>query len=212
MLTSRLLCLLCVASFPEFSLPSGAQVDSQSLNAARIAAQIRTVPDDSSAVAVLRQRRGARSAQQLDEIGDSLVAIAIASAPADTAMYKTHQAALDGLMHAGSSDGPGAPYRGAADRLLRIAENTADVGIRGSAISALSVQPDIPQAIRMLTRIAASPNPGSFGAILLMCDGKLAPLGGLSALRELYTNELVREPTSLYYLSVCAGHHGWPRR
>src|SRR5690349_8263075 len=98
------------------------QAASKTTNAAEVAARLRTRGDYGFALAVLTQARGPESRRKMDDMGDSLVAIATGLRGDDQTATATRAAAQAALMLAGMGETGivggerGTPYAGASDR------------------------------------------------------------------------------------------------
>lgn len=182
--------------------------------AAKVADALRTAGHSAGAVNVLTQARGPRPAQLLDDIADTLVAVATSPSSDDLRGAKMRLAAVDALMLAGRGstlidDGSGGVrYVGAAPRLMRLAETAPDVGIRAAALSALMALPDSLPYYRFLARVAGSPSAAAYTATHLLIRG--GPTG-LSVARDLYLANTVTDKSSRWALDGAAHEFGWTR-
>ena len=184
-----------IASLEMSPHPSSAQV-------ARLLRERHTV---GQALGVLTQRKERRQLVELDELADTLTAVAVSKLPSDT-LRNARLAATACLRDAGIGT-DGTPYAGAAARLLRIAESATDVGIRAVAMRALTYQPDRTSAIRMLPGVASSQNVSAHVAVGLL--GRDTGTAGRAALRELYMRRAVTQERALFELNGIASHYRW---
>lgn len=181
--------------------------------AAEIAAALRIQGHSNGALAVLTQARRQQQQSAMHEIADSLVAIAATFPGTDIRATRTRGAALSTLLLAGQGQSgvvgitSGTPYSGAVDRLMRIAETSNDVGIRGTALWALTQVPDRTRLVPYLRNIATSQNPAAHRAIDLLNEEVGPP--GRSLLLELYRGGLVTQPSAQEKLDRLAGAYGW---
>lgn len=174
-------------------------------SASEIATLLRTKGWAAEARDILTQVRGPRPRSTLDEIADTLAAVAIAHPGSGVDAERVRGTAVQTLMHAGRGNG-GVPYPGAAERLLRIVE--ADPANGGGALFALTVVSNQAQARQFMRQVAISDSKLAYAAV-----GHLArSMGpeGLALLRGLYQQGLIREPLARQHLGAIAKHHGWP--
>ncbi len=128
---------------------------------AEVAASLRRYGHAGGALAVLTQTRKPQARQTMDDIADSLVAIAATLPGNDSRASATRTAARTILKHAGMGVSGvvgierGTPYAGASIRLMRLAETAEDIGIRGGALQALSELPDQGGVSEFLQRIGS---------------------------------------------------------
>lgn len=182
-------------------------------NATEVAASLRTKGHVGGARAVLSQARGPKSQQQLDEIADTLVAIAAGFPGDDLRGGSTRLAALTTLVLAGQGDNGivgldrAVPYAGAAARLMLLAETAQDVGIRGGALSGLLALPSRSANLPFLRQVATSQNRVAWFAVYLL--GNDTGPEGRAIARELYRQGRVAEPTARKTLNGVAKGFGW---
>jgi len=182
-------------------------------NAVEVAARLRKSGQAGGAVAVLSQARGPEAAKKMDDIADSLVAIAVGFPGQDARGARTRGAALNALVLAGiGSSGVvgtshGIPYRGAAERLKRISEAAEDVGIRATALLDLTKLPDRANLLPFLRQVATSQRPVADRAVTLLAE-ETGP-DGQSIARNLYRNGGVTQKTAKEMLDRAAFAHGW---
>lgn len=114
------------------------------VSAAEVAVLLRSNRGAGAAAAVLSRANGPQSQKKMDEIADTLVAIAVGLDGDDleTGIARAIAAgtlARAGLGHTGIAEKERAiPYAGATPRLMRIVETPNDVGIRASSLKALA--------------------------------------------------------------------------
>lgn len=182
-------------------------------NAIEVSALLRNSGHYGGAVSVLTQARAAEPKQTMDDIADSLVAIAIGFPGRDLRGARTRGAALRALLLAGiGSSGVvgidhGVPYAGAEERLRRISETAEDTGIRAGALFALTKLPDKAKLLSFLRRVAMSQNPVAHEAVTLLAE-ETGP-DGQSVARQLYLNGAVAQPLAKTMLARAAFAHGW---
>jgi hypothetical protein len=124
------------------ALVAGSELRSQTVSpdssAVEVAASLRRDGHAGKALLVLTQAGGRQPQQVMDEVADTLVAIAVSFPGNDASGASTRAVAQTTLLRAakgesgavGAGIGRGIPYAGAADRFIRIAETAQDVGIR----------------------------------------------------------------------------------
>jgi hypothetical protein len=103
--------------------------------------------------------------------------------------------------------GRATPYAGAADRLMRIAEDGGDVGIRAAALGSLTRLTHKPKLLPFLRQVAASQNPAAFSAVSLLAQ-ETGP-EGRSIARELYLSGQITEPVAKHVAASFAGAYRW---
>lgn len=174
-----------------------AQPLSREPTAAEVAALLRGQGHAGGAVAVLTQAYSPQPRRKMDDIADSLVAIATGFPGDDLRGARTRGAALSTLLLAGIGtrevtgfERP-IPYAGAADRFMRIAETAQDVGISGGALRALTELPDKTRLLPFLRKVATSQNVAAWVAVTILVRDT-GPEGQAIA-RELYGQRLVTE-------------------
>lgn len=190
-----------------------AQAINREPNAAEVAALLRGQGHAGGAVAVLTQAYSLQPRQKMDEIADSLVAIAVGFPGDDLRGARTRGAALSTLSLAGigtrevTGMDRAVPYTGAADRFMRIAETAQDVGISGGALRALTELPDKTRLLPFLRKVAISQNAAALVAVTILISDT-GPEGQLIA-RELHRRRLVTERNAWEILDRLAGAYGW---
>lgn len=176
-------------------------------SAGEIGALLRAEGRTGNAIRILTQQDRRYPSELMNEVADTLAQIAISlSRSSDFSDVDAAMTAVSTLSQAGVGE-QGTPYAGAAERLLRIAEN-AEPGISGGALSALSQLPDKRQVLTYLRRVAVSDDQ----AIAYMAVGNLGRyMGpeGLEVLRDLHRAGLVKEPLAQRELDALARYHGW---
>jgi hypothetical protein len=189
------------------------QTVSRDPGAAEVAASLRGHGHASGALWVLTQAFRPQPRQKMDEIADSLVAIAVSFPGMDLRSVQTRGAAQSTLLLAGKGEGgtmgtrSAVPYVGAADRLMLMAGTAQDVGIRGAALQSLTELPDKTRLLPFLRQVATSQNRVAWVAVSLLTD-ETGPEGHAIA-RELFLKRLVTQPTALEMLARAAGGYGW---
>jgi hypothetical protein len=164
------------------ALVAGSELRSQTVSpdssAVEVAASLRRDGHAGKALLVLTQAGGRQPQQVMDEVADTLVAIAVSFPGNDASGASTRAVAQTTLLRAakgesgavGAGIGRGIPYAGAADRFIRIAETAQDVGIRGAALWALTQLPNNAGLLPFLRQVATSQNPAAFRAVDLLAD------------------------------------------
>ena len=182
-------------------------------SSAEVAASLREHGHVGGALAVLTQARGPHAQGNMDEIADSLVAIAVSFPGMDLRAVRTRGAAQTALVLAGmGSSGVmgndrGIPYAGAEDRLMHIAEAPQDIGIRSSALTGLTQLPNKTRLLSFLRRIATSQNTVAWHAITLLTEDT-GP-GGRALAYALYREGSVTQPTAREMLDRAAAAYRW---
>lgn len=157
------------------------------------------------AVKVMRAVDGTGSLAAADSIADSLAAFAIANAGRDEWVRQV-QAAVSALGEAGSARGPGRPYAGAVERLMRVVEESS-VPMAG-ALYYVTLAANRASAVSRLGRLATTENPTAHRAIEFL-DERMGP-EGVAALRCLSAEpHLLRSPAVRRLLGEVARRRGW---
>jgi len=177
--------------------------------AAEVAVALRDNGRYQGAVSALTQARGPRSQQELDEIADTLVAIAASFRSSDESRgVVTRTTALTSLVDAGLGRTDivgvekGVPYSGAATRLMRLAETAEDISIRGGALRGLVRLPNGKEYLPFLRRVVLSENPAAWQAAVVLVT-RAGPEGRAIA-RELSAGGRVPQPRVREYLDNIA--------
>ena len=184
--------------------PLAAQSGVSAISPSSIARTVRDSGKAGLAVWALNQRGNAISKATLDAVADTLVAVAIRS---DSRNEFAPMAAVLALGSASRSGGR-ASYAGAAPRLLKIAENSDDLRVRGTAVSSIGMLPDRKSAISMLARIAQTNNPAALVAVQELST-RNATFGGLDELKTLFRNKSVTQKLARDALTEVAYRQGW---
>lgn len=139
---------------------------------------------------VLRDAGWTSSPRYKDELADSLVLEAL---KLDANQFPTANAMLaaEALGRSGALAGPGAPFRGAAQRQLAIAI-AGNAGQAAVAAHWLSEFHDRRVGVRMLGELAASPDNKSITAVRVLTE-KLGP-DGVAELRRAFESGALRNP------------------
>lgn len=189
------------------------QKPSANPSGAEVAALLRTHGHAGWAVSVLAQTRGPQTPQKLDEIADSLVAIAVGFPGMDFRGVTTRSAAQVALLSAGKGEsgvvgtGGATPYTGAADRLMRIAEDGGDVGVRAAALWSLTQLPNRSKLLPFLRQMAESQNSAAIEAFTLLAR-ETGPDGRAIA-RDSYRAGRITEPGAKEAAGRFAHAYGW---
>jgi hypothetical protein len=176
--------------------------------ARQIAEDLRDMRGSAMAVRLLRQMDGPRSVAELDEIGDTLAAIAISSTGKGETNRYARTAATDALIMAAIGSG-GTSYAGAAERLYRIARDSRD-GMNGGALAGLLRIPDRRITLDYMQRLATIDKLIARTAVILLASS-LGP-EGLAVLRDLHRDSSVVHRDARDYLRLVAHDHGWDVR
>ena len=197
--------LMIATAFTQARAQPPVERDSSGATAKAIAAAVKNPLGMDLAVRTLRQvdRRLRRDA--LDEIADSLVALAIQLTPTRSTIG-TIQSAVGALGLASLAEGDGVPYAGGAERLLRVAE--AGGGHAGGALSALSRLPDQEVAIASMKRVAVSDNVLASEAVRYLGAAFGSP--GVAVLERIYRNREIRDGIAMTDARRYARRAGWP--
>lgn len=175
-------------------------------SAAEIGALLRAEGRTGNATRILTQLDRQYPSELMNEVADTLAQIAISlSRSSDFSDVDAAMAAVSTLGQAGVGE-QGTPYAGAAERLLRIAEN-AEPGVRAGALSALIRMPDKRRVLTYLRRVAVSDIQAAYLAVGYL--GRDMGPEGLEVLRELHRAGLVKEPLAQRELDALARYHGW---
>ena len=179
--------------------------------ASHVAATIRHANRFSEAQRVLTQQVGAVTANKLDALADTLVAIVLSDSASDDATIKRNNIAITTLLIAGSGYQGGVLYSGAASHLFRIAMEAHEVGARAGAISGIAALPNTTAAIALLRQIATS---SVFSAHVAIQElrGTLGKSGGIEVLHDLYMHNLVSEDTAIKEINWMAVKYGWTKK
>lgn len=159
----------------------------------------------STAAKFLAQELGPRSAAEVNELADSLVAVAVAVDPHGyTGAEGTLATVALGL--AGMSD-RAVPYAGAHNRLVRIVEEGSDVGVRASALRELLRLPAKGRALDYIQGVAVSTDELAMTAVRVLAD--FGETDGLMRLRDLFNAGTVTQPAAAEHLRLIAESQGW---
>lgn len=210
----RLSLLLFLLRRPDESRAQSSPTPSSSQSiAALVARSIRATGNDGRSLPILTQARGKERRELMDEIADTLVALAINPAVETLANSRTRSVAIGQLFQAGkgntglADEVPGIPYSGAAPRLRRIVESSAHVANRQVALKRLSELDDSRSMLAYLRRCALWPNNVAGAAVTVLADEKGA--AGLAIARKLYESGMVKNAWAKRVLSTRAYQYGW---
>lgn len=180
--------------------------------AADVARSLRTRASPGFARVVLTQALGARERHVMDEIADTLVAIALTPGT-DELIYSVRSEAVSALTEAGvgytgiSDQIYAVPYAGAVSRLVRLARAAQDMGLRAAALVGLLAQPDRQASLQLVRSFAISQDPLAETAVVLL--GNDAGPEGLAVARELHRSGSVTHPYARSALDGIARYHRW---
>lgn len=181
--------------------------------AADVARSLRTRASPGYARVVLTQALRAHPRHVMDEIADTLVAIAMMPGT-DTLSFAVRAAALGTLVSVGAGDNGmvgfahAVPYAGTLSRLVRIAQSAQDVGIRAAALRGLLYLPDRHTSLQLIRSFALSQY--SLAEIAVFILGNDAGPDGLAIARELYRSRSVTQQYARTALDGIARYHRWP--
>lgn len=181
--------------------------------AADVARSLRTRASPGFARMVLTQALGARERRVMDEIADTLVAIALTPGT-DELIFSVRSEAVSALTEAGVGytgivdRADAVPYAGAASRLVRIAQAAQDPDVRAQALRGLLDQPNRQASLQLIRSFAVSQDPLAEFAVVLL--GNRAGPEGLAVARELHRSGSVTQPYARTALDGIARYHRWP--
>jgi len=181
--------------------------------ASRVARSIRTDGNDGRALPILTQARKPESRALMDEIADTLAAIAIERSVDDVANTRARAQAigflhLAGLGESGLPEGVrGTPYTGAASRLRRIVESSHYVDVRQLALKRLSNLDRSPAFLQYLRQHALGSTMLAAMAVEILADDLGAE--GRAIAQELYRTKEVRHDYARRVLETRARERGW---
>lgn len=184
--------------------------------AAQVATLLRIKGHPGQARALLTQARGPRTPREMDEVADTLLAIAATFPGNEYRSASTRTSALSALVDAGRGssgidDGSaGIPYAGAAARLMRLAETAQDVGIRAAALTGLVWLPDSVQYLPFLAKVAVAAQGEEAQAATGLLVHDTGPAGQAIA-RALYLAGTVSQWSATRTLEGAARQFGWRR-
>lgn len=190
-----------------------AQVSRPEPTAAEIAQSLRTRGGAPDARAVLTQARGDRPRALLDEIADTLVAIAGGLPGEDFQASATRREAVHILAAAGRGNNGivgvarAVKYPGAEARLMTLVATASDVGIRFMALAAVQMLVERARFVQHLESAARLSNPVAHKAVALLLD-ESGP-AGLAVARALYRDGSVTDERALHLLRKAAANLGW---
>jgi hypothetical protein len=190
-----------------------AQVSRPEPTAAEIAQSLRARGGAPGALAVLTQARGDRPRSLLDEIADTLVAIAAGLPGDDSQARETRRQAVKTLAAAGRGKNGivgvarAVKYPGAEARLMTLVATATDVGIRFMALAAVQMTVERARFVQHLESTARLSNPVAHKAVALLLDESGAV--GLVVARALYRDGSVTDERALNLLRKAAANLGW---
>lgn len=201
-----------------------AQFPTDTLDARGVVARFRATKSAAAATRFLRQEGLRHSTRELDEVADSLVAIAVSYRRGDPlASLGAAQQALGALARSALPGAiseltqkraerglpPPIPYPHAFEKLVEVFRRGQSVGTRGGALWQLTQLGDTARAVAFLTDVAKTNDPLAPAAIryLSMDTGK----AGFAALRRLYQTDAVVHWQAREHLQALAAVRGWKR-
>jgi len=182
-------------------------------SAAKVAAALRAHGYAPSALVVLTQAHGPRPRRTLDDIADTLVAIAVSVSGDDLLSSRArkeavHLLAAAGVGHSGIVGVDRAiPYSGAVVRLMRIVETAGDVGVRGMALASLPLTSERHRLVGFLRDVARLQNAIAYHAVAMLVN-ECGP-EGLEIARGLFRDGTVSNENGKRLLRNAAHIHGW---
>lgn len=197
------------------------------LRVAPILERVRQGAGGEVAASFLTQEDQPRSAEQLDALADSLVAIALSYRRGDPrerqlaarearlalAWSASPERLAERAAQLAERDlGPPVPYPRAFEALVRVFEGTPDAGPKGSALGLMTNLPDTARVITFLSEVATNPSTELVIAIeavrLLASDTGDA---GVAHLRRLWETDAIPHAYVREGLSGIAAERGWVR-
>lgn len=195
-------------------VPRSAWVDS---GVPHIMARARTGFPDDVVVDILRQRSGPQPAAKRDELADSIVALAIRTPGAISAV-----AAIAGAGIPGSDVRMGTADPRAIDWLVRIHRDGQDVNTRNAALAATPNQMNRVRAAGYLRDVAMKRDDATaMTAVILLISIGWERMGSFSEserldiqaqLREMWVRSLVTNALATVQLQRLAAFQNWPKR
>ncbi len=208
------LCLFLLWLPIEASAQTTASPPAQAVSlASRIARSIRTDGNDGRALPILTQARKPESRALMDEIADTLTAIAIEPSVDDVANTRARSVAIGFLHLAGlgesglPGDVRGTPYSGAAKRLRRIAESSSYVDARAGALKRLSNLDRSSALLGYLRQQALLSSIVAATAVEILADDRGAE--GRAIARDLYRTKAVKNDLARRMLEARGSERGW---
>lgn len=181
--------------------------------ASLIARSLRTDGNDSRALPLLTQARQSERDVLLDEIADTLAAIAIERSVEDVAHARARAVAIGTLHLAGMGQHGlpgktrGTPYAGAATRLRRIVELSYYVDARAGALKRLNSLDRSAAFPEYLRQKALLPTIVAATAVELLADERGEE--GREIARELYRSKALKNNSAIRVLEARAHARGW---
>jgi hypothetical protein len=188
------------------SAPASAQSQAGGLvdSVARVMQGVRADGAIGKARLVLRQVDRAATTFERDALADSLTAYLLQHGES-MREQETGLSIFLVLANAGATAGAGTPYRGAAARLTRIAEESHRYV--GGALAALAQLDDRREGISRLRTFAGSAHPRAWVAIRVMID--LGGADGLMAIKELHQSGTARNTEARNLIEAIGREQGW---
>src|SRR5687768_10773756 len=196
--------------------PANPRVARMDTEASTVAAELRTKGNPGPALYVLTQAYAPQPREKMDEIADTLLSIAVGLPGTDTVAHRTRTSAARTLMAAASIDTMPAydsdgrrpnPYPGGVDRLMKLVENSPDVGHQGSALRELQGIMDHNEYVAFVRQVAMSQSPAVLSAIRILNEDT-GPEGA-AVLRDLYEKGLITLPHIDEVLDRAVSDRGW---
>lgn len=198
------------------------------LRVAPILERVRQGAGGAVAASFLTQEDQPRSAEELDALADSLVAIALSYRRGDdpAVVRRAAQEARLALMWSASPErlaeraasrserglGPPVPYPRAFEAFVRVFEGSEGPGMKGSALRLMTNLPDTARVITFLAGVATNPYTElaiTIEAVRLLASDTGDP--GLAHLRRLWETDAIPHPYVREGLSGIAAERGWDR-
>lgn len=197
---------IAASLLPLRPLDAQASTDSSARSVAGIMRLLRSEGSSGWSLRTLRQSDGRVNPQQIEELADSLVSY-VSGYPEEVSDPDRVLRVIGVIARAGQPGGEGTAYRGAADRLLEIAEKSDETA--GAALFHLTQLPDKPRSLAGLSHIAASPGRGAPTAVRMLTEYMGEP--GLESLRDLHRRNALRNAAARELVEAQAKARGWKR-
>lgn len=155
----------------------------------------------------LMQLRGPRTPAELDELADSLVAVAIDYQEGDPLSKQRAASAARVTIAGAAASEEGIAYPRAFPRLVRIYEDAGEIGVEGATLWLMSLLPNAGPVLEYLEAVATSSDRAAFQAVTVL-SRDMGP-AGLARLRRLHRDGEVNEPGAVQWLQRIAHQKGW---
>lgn len=169
--------------------------------------QLRESGHSTLAQIFLMQLRGPRAPAELDELADSLVAVAIDYRRGDPLSKRRAASAARVTIAGAAASEEGIAYPRAFPRLVRIYEDAGEVGVEGATLWLMSLLPNAGPVLEYLEAVATSRDRAAFQAVTVL-SRDMGP-AGVARLRRLHREGEVTEPGAVEWLRRIAHQKGW---